>query len=59
MIEKEKYYTLQETADFLSLSVRTISDRCKAWKLECSNISETDRKQFRIKGENILNILNK
>ncbi len=59
MIDPEKFYTVKETAQILKLSVDTVRYKCRTWKLEASNISETPRAQFRIKGENILLFLNK
>ena len=58
-IKFEKYYTLEEVADLFDLTVPTIRKKCKEWDIECSNIGNENRANYLIKGENILNFLNK
>jgi len=56
-IEAERYYTVKEMAEILSLNPPIVSKKCREWVIECSNIGSEKRANYRIKGEAILNLL--
>lgn len=59
MIDTDKYYTLQEAAEILSVKVDTLRRQCRVGKMKCSDIGLGLTAKYRIKGETILNLLNK
>lgn len=58
-IEFNKFYKPKEVAEILGLQTTTITRKCREWELTCSNIGSDWRPRYLVKGENILNFLNK
>jgi len=58
-IEFEKYYTISEVAKIFWFKDSTINRKCREWALTCSNVWSKIRPRYIIKGEDILNFLNK
>ncbi len=59
-IDLNKFYTVQDVAEIISITPQTVRNKCNTWEMICSNISSKSwRAIYRIKGENILNFLSK
>lgn len=56
-INPNKYYTIKQTAEILSLSPAVIKRKCHKLELNCSNIWNENRKIFRVQWEVILDYL--
>jgi len=58
-IDNDKFYTLKEAAEMLQLHVWTLRRKCKNWDIKSSNSWTKTRNIYWIRGESILNFLNK